>query len=125
MALILIIDDSAFQRRLMRKLIELEGHNVIEATNGHEGLETILSQSPDCVFLDLIMPESSGFELLENLQQQKFNVPVVVVTADVQTSTHEQCLALGATAIVNKPVNNKTLQKTLIQILDTHQARAS
>jgi len=125
MALILIIDDSAFQRRLLRKLIELQGHTVIEATNGNEGLNLITTQSPDCVFLDLIMPESDGFELLENLQQQNSKIPTVVVTADVQTSTHEQCLQLGATAIINKPVNSDTLQKTLLKILDLNRETGS
>jgi len=125
MALILIIDDSAFQRRLMRKLIELQGHNVIEATNGMEGLDAIITQSPDCVFLDLIMPESNGFELLEKLQQQKIDVPAVVVTADVQTSTYEQCLGLGAMAVVNKPVDNKVLHETLIRALNLNQENAS
>ena len=125
MALILIIDDSAFQRRLMRKFIELQGHKVIEATNGHEGLDLITTQSPDCVFLDLIMPESDGFELLENLQQQNVKIPAVVVTADVQTSTHKQCLELGAAAIVNKPVNSDTLQQTLAKVLDVNQETGS
>ena len=125
MALILIIDDSAFQRRLMRKLIERQGHNIIEATNGTEGLNAIITQSPDCVFLDLIMPESNGFELLENLQQQKINVPSVVVTADVQTSTHEQCLELGAIAVVNKPVDSEILHQILLRALGSHQETAS
>ena len=125
MALILIIDDSAFQRRLMRKFIEFQGHKVIEATNGHEGLNLITTQSPDCVFLDLIMPQSDGFELLENLQQQNVKIPAVVVTADVQTSTHEQCLELGAAAIVNKPVNSDTLQQTLAKVLDANQETGS
>lgn len=124
MALILIIDDSAFQRRLMRKLIELQGHKIIEATNGHEGLDIITTQSPDCIFLDLIMPESDGFELLENLQQQKIDIPAVVVTADVQISTHEQCLELGAAAVVNKPVDSGILRQTLVKVLASNQETA-
>ena len=125
MAKILIIDDSAFQRRLLRKLIELQGHEVIEAINGQEGLAIITTQQPDCIFLDLIMPEYNGFELLENLQQQKITIPAIVVTADVQTSTHKQCLELGATAIVNKPVNSNRLHQILAKTLDSSQEAAS
>ena len=125
MALILIIDDSDFQRRLMRKLIERQGHTVIEAANGQEGLDMIATQSPACVFLDLIMPESNGFELLENLQQQKLDIPAVVVTADVQTSTHQQCLELGAMAVINKPVDSNILHQILAQALDSNQEPTS
>ena len=125
MALILIIDDSAFQRRLMRKLIELQGHKVIEATNGQEGLEVITARSPDCIFLDLIMPEYNGFELLETLQKKNIGIPTVVVTADVQTSTHKQCLELGATAIINKPVDGDTLYQILSNVIDSRQETSS
>ena len=71
MALILIIDDSSYQRRLVRKFVETQGHEVIEATNGHEGMEMMRAHTPDCVLLDLIMPETNGFELLATLQKQK------------------------------------------------------
>jgi CheY-like chemotaxis protein len=125
MAKILIIDDSTFQRRLLRKFIERQGYEVIEAANGQEGLEAITTQSPDCIFLDLIMPDYNGFELLENLQRQKITIPAIVVTADVQTSTHTQCLELGASAIINKPVNSHTLYQILAKILGLSQEAAS
>ena len=117
MALILIIDDSSYQRRLIRKFIEIQGHQTIEATNGNEGLEMIATHTPDCILLDLIMPEASGFELLETLQKQSSNIPAVVITADVQTSTHKQCIELGAAAVVNKPVDSEQLRQTIDQIL--------
>ncbi|MBN1992375.1 MAG: response regulator [Anaerolineae bacterium] len=117
MALILIIDDSSYQRRLVRKYMEAQGHQTIEADNGHVGLEMAASHRPDCILLDLIMPETSGFELLEKLQQQGSKIPVVVITADVQTSTHKQCLALGARAIINKPVDSEQLYQTINHIL--------
>ena len=117
MARILIVDDSSFQRRLLRKFIELEGHEVVEATNGQEGLNIITTTPPDCIFLDLIMPEFNGFELLESLRQQNSSIPSVVITADVQTSTHQQCLDLGAYDIINKPVDSKKIKNTLAKIL--------
>ncbi len=119
MAKILIVDDSGFQRRLLRKLIEIEGHQVFEAVNGRQGWDLIAAHSPDCIFLDLIMPESNGFELLENLQKENVNIPAIVVTADVQSSTHRQCLELGAIDIINKPVDGKTLKQTLADVLNS------
>ena len=124
MALILVIDDSSYQRRLVRKFIEADGHQTIEADNGHAGLEMIKAHTPDCVLLDLIMPGTNGFELLEKLQELEAGVSVVVITADVQNSTHQQCMKLGATAIVNKPVDSKELRATLSQILDSKKGEA-
>jgi CheY-like chemotaxis protein len=121
MALILIIDDSSYQRRLIRRFIEAKGHQIIEAVNGRDGLEMITTHTPDCVLLDLIMPEASGFDLLETLQQQNIKIPVVVITADVQTSTHRQCKELGAAAIINKPVDSEQLFEVIDQILDSEK----
>jgi len=117
MALILIIDDSSYQRRLVRKFVETQGHEVIEATNGHEGMEMMRAHTPDCVLLDLIMPETNGFELLATLQKQKSTTPAIVITADVQTSTYKQCLELGAAAVVNKPVEYQLLSNTINRVL--------
>jgi len=117
MAFILIIDDSSYQRRLIRRFVEAEGHQTIEASNGREGLEMITAHAPDCVLLDLIMPESNGFELLATLQQQQSTTPVIVITADVQTSTHKQCKELGAAAVVNKPVDHESLRQVITQVL--------
>ena len=117
MALILVIDDSSYQRRIIRRFVESQGHQVIEAGNGREGLEMITTHAPDCILLDLIMPETNGFELLETLQKQQSKIPAVVISADVQTSTHKQCKDLGAAAVVNKPVDQQELYKILAQIL--------
>jgi CheY-like chemotaxis protein len=119
MALILVIDDSAYQRRIIRRFVENQGHQVIEAANGREGLEMITAHAPDCILLDLIMPETNGFELLEILQKQQSKIPAVVISADVQTSTHKQCKDLGAAAVVNKPVDQEQLRRTISQILES------
>jgi CheY-like chemotaxis protein len=125
MALILIVDDSSYQRRLVRKFVEVKDHQVIEATNGAEALELISMHNPDCILLDLIMPQTNGFELLESLQKQGSTIPAVVVTADVQTSTRQQCIDLGAAAVVNKPVDSETLHQTLDQILSFQDEETS
>jgi CheY-like chemotaxis protein len=125
MALILIIDDSSYQRRLVRKYIEADGHQTLEAGNGRDGLEMITTHTPDCVLLDLIMPDSNGLDLLEALHKQGADVPVAVITADVQTSTHKQCIDLGAVAILNKPVDSTQLRHTLSQILDSKERETS
>ena len=111
MALILVVDDSMYQRRIIRKnLIALE-HEVIEAGTGKVGLELIASANPDVVMLDLIMPVVGGLEVLSELQKQGVEIPILVNTADIQASTYEQCMTLGAFAVLNKPISSNELRE--------------
>ncbi|WP_440949962.1 response regulator [Methanosphaerula subterraneus] len=109
MARILIIDDSSFQRGIIRKTLLQAGYETVEAKNGREGLLQARDAAPDLILLDLVMPEMDGFAVLTELQKQQNRVPVVVVTADIQEITREQCLALGAAGFLNKPVKTEDL----------------
>ena len=72
-------------------------------------MEAVRTHSPDCVLLDLLMPEMTGREVLQQIQQEGLGIPVIVITADVQTTTRHECLELGATAVLNKPRNAEEL----------------
>lgn len=117
MALILVIDDSTFQRHTIRTMVESAGHQVLEARNGREGLELVGTKNPDCILMDLIMPELNGFAMLKAFQDSDSKIPVVVVTADIQQSTYQQCLELGAVAVLNKPIRPDELHKTVQRAL--------
>ena len=117
MALILVIDDSTFQRHMIRTMVESAGHHVLEASNGREGLQLLGSKKPDCVLMDLIMPELNGFSMLKAFQGHDSKIPVVIVTADIQQSTYKQCLELGAVAVLNKPLRPDELHKTIQKAL--------
>lgn len=114
---ILIVDDSLYQRLLIQKYLKARNHDVLLATTGKEGLEIIASQKPDLVLLDLVMPEMSGLEMLQQLREQGSEIPVIINTADIQASTYEKCMDLGAVAILNKPVDGNVLQETIDQAL--------
>jgi twitching motility two-component system response regulator PilH len=117
MALILIIDDSAFTRNKMRKVAAEAGHEIIEASDGAQGLQTLYNRHPDCVILDLIMPEIDGLKILRAVREKGIGIPVLVVTADIQDSVRRQCMDLGATAFLNKPVNEDELRSTIKKVL--------
>lgn len=106
---VLIIEDSSFTRRKLTALLEADGHEVSEASNGREGLSRIQEQTPDCIILDLLMPVMDGLEVLETLQQQDSSVPVLVLSADVQESARTRCLELGATTFLEKPAISECL----------------
>lgn len=121
MPLILIIDDSSFQRRMIKKDIAAEGHETLEAGNGMIGLEMIASHAPDCVFLDLLMPEMDGPTVLENLRDQGSETPVIVLTADIQESIKDRCLELGAITVINKPLKTEQLRAAITKALGTSE----
>ncbi|ACL17540.1 response regulator [Methanosphaerula palustris] len=114
MARILIIDDSSFQRGIIRKTLQQVNYETIEAKNGREGLERVLDDAPDLILLDLVMPEMDGFTVLSELQKLKNTVPVLVLTADIQEITRDQCLELGAAGFLNKPVKMEDLTSAVL-----------
>jgi CheY-like chemotaxis protein len=104
MAKILVIDDSAFQRRTLRKILNVDGHDIQEAANGREGLDVFAQFDPDCIVLDILMPDLNGLSFLRKLREQGANTPVIVLTADIQDTTSQECLKLGAKDVVHKPL---------------------
>lgn len=116
MALILIVDDAAFSRRMIRKFLQADGYEILEAVNGREGLEMVGTHNPDCILLDLLMPDVNGFEFLKILQEQGAKIPTIIISADIQDSSRNQGLELGATAFINKPPKQEELRKTVQQV---------
>ncbi|MCG8605729.1 response regulator [bacterium] len=103
MALVLSIDDSLFQRNMIRNSVQEWGHTTLEATNGREGLEMAKAHQPDCIVLDLLMPEMDGMQVLEQLQSQGIKAPAIVMTADIQEGVNQRCLEPGAFHLLTNP----------------------
>jgi len=85
---VLLVEDDANMRHLLRRMLEKEGWTVAEAENGRVALERIAEQEPALILLDLMMPEMDGFELVAELRKHKVwrSIPVVVLTAKDITS---------------------------------------
>ena len=117
MPTILIVDDSGFQRTFLSKTLTGGGYDVLEAASGDQALEVARSAQPDCMLTDLIMPDMRGLALLETLQQQGSEIPVVVLTADIQEEVEARCLTLGAARVLHKPVKPERLLETIAAVL--------
>lgn len=118
MALILIVDDAAFSRRMIRKALQTDGYEILEATNGREGLEMASTHTPDLILTDLLMPDLHGFELLQAIQQQGLKIPTIIISADIQESSRQQGLQLGAAGFINKPPKAEELRNTVQQLVN-------
>jgi two-component system, chemotaxis family, chemotaxis protein CheY len=110
MAKILVVDDSGMSRRTLRKILESNGHEVVEADEGIVALERYFLDKPDLVFLDLTMTGMYGIDVLNRLREMDPGALVIVASADIQSSTREMVAAGGASAFINKPfTSNKVL----------------
>lgn len=121
MTLVLIIDDAAFSRRMLRKFLQVDGYEILEATNGREGLELVRKHKPNCVLADLLMPEMNGFEFLKAVQDEELKIPIIIISADIQEGSRDQCYNLGAAKFINKPTKENELRSTVKQVLNTKE----
>jgi len=103
MANILVTDDSAFLRKRTCNIISAEHHHLLEAVDGFDCIQKLEEEKPDVLFLDLLMPNMDGFEVLEYMQKNHWVTPTIVLTADIQEGVAERCKSLGAIAYLNKP----------------------
>jgi two-component system, chemotaxis family, chemotaxis protein CheY len=102
-ARILVVDDSGLARRRARTILESAGFEVLEAEDGIAALESYFVARPDLVLLDLVMKGMYGLDVLMKLRELDPAVKVIVVSADVQTSSHDLVTGAGASGFVVKP----------------------
>ena len=116
-ARVLIVDDSALARRNLRQILESANCEVDEAEDGLTALERYFLERPDVVLLDLVMRGMYGLDVLEKLRQLDPLAKVVVVSADVQTSSQELVDQAGAKAFITKPFDREEIIGTLKAVL--------
>ncbi len=102
---ILIVDDSGLARRRARTILEGAGYEVLEAEDGMAALERYFVSRPDIVVLDLVMKGMYGLDVLAKLRQMDEDAQVIVVTADVQTSSQQLVTEAGAAGFLVKPLD--------------------
>lgn len=104
---ILIVDDSATNNLLIQSILADQGYDAVIATNGKEALKYIYEEKFDLILLDIMMPKMNGFEVLEKLNDdsEKMRIPVIVITAKVETKDVKKAIELGAVDYIKKPID--------------------
>lgn len=117
----LVVDDSqAMRRSIMYALQRLGGVVCVEAQDGAEGLKLLTTQGRfDIVLTDINMPLMDGLKLISHVRQatDHRNVPIIVITTESAQADRERALALGASAYLVKPVQARTVQDTVRELL--------
>lgn len=116
---ILIADDKATSRELLRTVLERQGYAVTEAADGEEALQKALAETPDLILLDLQMPRRTGYEVLGELRKDSRHaqLPIIALTASAMQGDREKALAAGFTAYLAKPVALVHLREEVQRLL--------
>lgn len=117
---ILIIDDSPMQQKIARIYLEKgEGHEMISANDGKEGLQAVSEHHPDLILLDVEMPEINGEEVLKKLKADEYtrDIPVIMCTAAEDPGLEERLMKLGASAFIKKPHGFSTLKNIIKDLI--------
>lgn len=125
----LIVEDNDELRAFIKASIE-DHYQIIEASNGAEGLEKAMEFIPNIIISDVMMPEMNGFELCEKIKtnEKTAHIPVILLTAKTAMDSRIQGLEFGADAYMNKPFNTKELvirMKNLIHVRELLQEKYS
>ncbi|MEA5581846.1 response regulator [Nodularia harveyana UHCC-0300] len=108
---ILIVEDSRSELELMTYYLQDSGYEVIKAASGKEALEKVLSEHPDVIVTDVVMPEMSGFELCRSLRKNPVtqNLPIVICSSKNQEIDKIWAIKQGADVYLTKPYTREQL----------------
>jgi two-component system cell cycle response regulator DivK len=112
---ILYVEDNSDNRKLVRRVLEVEGYVVVEAKDGAQALEQLESQSIDLALMDINMPEVDGYTLTSKIRAmpQFAELPIVAVTANVMRGDRERSLQAGCDGYIQKPIDIDTLSQQI------------
>jgi two-component system chemotaxis response regulator CheY len=114
---ILVVDDSGLARRSTRRALEQAGYAVVEAEDGLSALERYFVEQPQVVLLGLVMKGMCGLDVLTKLREMDPKVRVIVISADIQTTSKELVSAGGAAAFLTKPVKAEDIVSAVQHVL--------
>jgi CheY-like chemotaxis protein len=126
MTKVLIAEDNAVNRELLRELLEVRGYTVVEACDGEEALRVIEQTQPDILLLDIGMPVLDGFGVVRALRQNPrlATLPVLAVTAYAMQGDREGILSAGFDGYLSKPVNARSLTDELERLSTKRDKKA-
>lgn len=117
---VVIVDDSDFSRSIIRKMLTEEGIEIVgEASSAETALAVIKEKKPNIVITDIVMPEISGIELTEKINQNYNDISVIVISSLSQEHVVLEAIGAGASDFIAKPIQKQQLIDSLEKIIST------
>jgi excisionase family DNA binding protein len=113
---VLVVDDEKLIAMDIKKIVTSEGHDVITVQSGIEASRAIEDSNIDLVFLDLVLPDITGVEVLKQIKKAKSGLPVVIITGYPDSEIMNQALELGPISVLKKPFSRDQI-RDLLKIL--------
>jgi two-component system cell cycle response regulator len=122
---VLVVDDERFNRMVLRRALEAEGHQVTEAENGRAALDALAARPADVVLLDIMMPVLDGYETLAAIKAdpELAHVPVIIISSVDEIASVVRCIEMGATDYLPKPFEPAILRARLESSLAAKRLR--
>jgi CheY-like chemotaxis protein len=118
-ATVLLVEDTEDNRQMMRRLLEMSGYRVVEATNGREAVEVASEERPRIILMDLSLPLIDGLAATRRIRSlpDLRNVPIIAVSAHDTADFHNEALAAGCNAYITKPIDYSELEAVVDGLL--------
>ncbi len=112
---ILVIEDNETNIYLIGFILKKNGHEVIEARSGEEGVELAVKEKPDLIIMDIQLPGIDGLETTKRIRKLEADrkTPIVALTSYAMTGDREKSLAAGCTGYIEKPINPDTFMSEI------------
>lgn len=119
MARVLIVDDSPTETYKLTSMLEKNGHAVVTAETGEDGVSIAKKEMPDVVLMDIVMPGLNGFQATRQLKKngETSTIPIIIVTTKDQETDRVWGLRQGAKAYLTKPIDEKILMDTITDVM--------
>lgn len=120
---VLLVEDTEDNRQMMRRLLEISGYQVVEATNGEEAVRLASEEQPRIILMDLSLPLIDGLTATRRIRSLPglSKVPIVAVSAHDTADFHSEALAAGCNAYVTKPIDYAELEEVVNGLLTRDQ----
>ena len=119
MARVLIIDDSPTETYKLTSMLEKNGHAVLTAENGEDGIALAQKEQPDVILMDIVMPGLNGFQATRQLSKlpETSHIPVIIVTTKDQQTDRVWGMRQGAKNYLAKPIESDVLMAAIAQVM--------
>lgn len=106
---ILVVEDNLVNLELFRDLLEIAGHEVVEANTGYEAIVAVKKETPDVILMDIQLPDMDGCAATEKIRELETmdRIPVIALTAHAMAGDRENALSHGCDAYISKPINTR------------------